>query len=418
MKDCYEVLGTSIKTVYSIEICKNEAERNSYIEQCYKRRKKILEAEKDYMIKKQEPLEEIDNRIKGTKEAYEQIKNEPLREKYNKTIAEKVKAEEWIATIGNTGSRFRKLKSKQEKLKEKIEETEEEKTLQRNKYNEFREKYQQEKGQRTAYGNLNLHPKTLERITEQEADKKVEHAKETLVNIAQREFEKENRVIEKADIALKINTIKKSYEEVATLAKRREYKEQMVKERRQQIKDKYCHTKEYAPNLIRTSQEKEESIQNKKVIRKPELSRVIPFSDNENRNLRIRKTAVIGFLDSASSTVRRVQEYEVKRLIEGEERTDIVYTDISVIELHFGQDLKGFDKDYYDCVVNQLFSEEMIEASKYNEGYIGGIKKDEKGQYRTTLGDDTLSIKEQKMLTAIMIQKKKEKEKEEERGER
>ena len=121
MKDCYEILGTSIKSVYSIEVCKSEAERNGYIEQCYKRRKMILKAELDYMIKKQEPFEEINNRIKECEEAYGQIKTEELREKYNETIVEKIKAEEWIATIGNTGSGFRKLKSKQEKLKEKIE---------------------------------------------------------------------------------------------------------------------------------------------------------------------------------------------------------------------------------------------------------------------------------------------------------
>ncbi len=416
MKDCYEILGTSIKTVYSMEICKDEAERNSYIEQCYKRRKKILEAKKDYMIEKKESLEGIERKIKGCKEAYEHIKNEPLREKYNKTIAEKVKAEEWIATIGNTGSGFRKLKSRHEEVKEKMKKTEEEKNLQRNKYNEFREKYQQEKGERTAYGNLNLHPETLERMTEQAADKKVKNAKEILVNLAQEEFEKEKNIPEKTEIALKINTIKKSYEEVATATKREEYKQQLTKEKVQRIKNKYCHTEEYNPDLIRTSQGKEDSIQNKKTVRKPEISRIIDFNDKENRNLRIRKKAVIGFLDAAASKIQKVYEYEVKRIIDGVEKVDIVYTDISMVELHFGQDAKNFDKEYYDSVINKLFSEEMIEASKYNEGYIGGIKKDEEGQYHTTLGDDKLSIKEQKMLTAVIIQKQKEKE--EERGER
>lgn len=416
MKDCYEILGTSIKSVYSIEVCKNEAERNSYIEQCYKGRKKILEAEKDYLIRKQEPLEEINRRIKECKEVYEQIKTEELREKYNKTIEEKAKAQEWIATIGNTGSGFRKLKSRHEKVKEKIEQTKEEKVVQRNKYNEFREKYQQEKNERTAYGNLNFVPETLERLTEQEADKKTKNAEETLINLAQKEFEEESSITEKAEIALKINTIKKSYEEVATKAKREEYKEHLAKEKKQKFKEKYDHTKEYNLNLIRTSQGKEDSLSNKKIVKMPEPSRVINFTDKEGRNVRIRKTAVIGFLDNTSKEIHKVYEYEVKRQIREEVKTDTVYTDVSVVTLDFEQDLVNFNKEYYNCVVNKLFTEEMIEASKYNEGYIGGIEKDKEGKYHTTLGNDRLSIKEQKMLTAIMIQKQKEKE--EERGER
>ena len=113
-----------------------------------------------------------------------------------------------------------------------------------------------------------------------------------------------------------------------------------------------------------------------------------------------------------------IDEYEIRRIIEGEERVDIVYTHLSLPSLKIQEETgKPINDDYYDCVVNKLLSEEMIKGSKYNSGYIGQIEQDKKGNYYTTLDKGKLNAREQEMLSAVMMMQQREVNMTEERGE-
>ena len=69
---------------------------------------------------------------------------------------------------------------------------------------------------------------------------------------------------------------------------------------------------------------------------------------------------------------------------------------------------KPDNPEYYDCVVNELLSEDSIEGSKYNGGYIGNVERAKDGKYTSTLDRKELNAEEQEMLTAVMLLKDRE----------
>ena len=88
------------------------------------------------------------------------------------------------------------------------------------------------------------------------------------------------------------------------------------------------------------------------------------------------------------------------------DKVDKIYTILDVPKLGFNKKTgKLVNSQYYDCVVNKLLSEETIEGSKYNGGYIGLVEKKQNG-YDITI-DKKLSEEEQENLTAIMIIKER-----------
>jgi len=176
----------------------------------------------------------------------------------------------------------------------------------------------------------------------------------------------------------------------------------------------YDHKDEYNPNLIRNKNKEDDSLLDKAVIKREEKEKQHFCQDRKNRNLKIRIIAYIGYQNVETAEPNWVYEYEVERTIDEEKIIDIVRSSTFIGEVIFG---KRERPEQYHFVVNKLFSEEVIkQAVKYNEGFIGGIEKNKDGKYCLTIEQDKLPLKEQEMLTAIMIQKQKEKE--EERGER
>ena len=149
-----------------------------------------------------------------------------------------------------------------------------------------------------------------------------------------------------------------------------------------------------------------------------EPSKEYPCADKENRQLRIKRTSRINFQNWTGMGELYIDEYEIRRIIDGEERVDIVYTHLSLPSLKIQEETgKPIDVAYYNCVVNELLSEEMIKGSKYNSGYIGQIEQDKEGNCYTTLDKGKLNAREQEMLSAVMMMKQREANMTEERGE-
>ena len=103
-----------------------------------------------------------------------------------------------------------------------------------------------------------------------------------------------------------------------------------------------------------------------------------------------------------------IDAYRITRTVDGEKKWDVRYTNLNMIDLSRNPKTgKIENKDYYDFVANIFLSEDSIEGTKYNGGYLGEVIKDKDGKYFHDLND----INE---LSAVMklntIQKEKDRE--------
>ena len=99
--------------------------------------------------------------------------------------------------------------------------------------------------------------------------------------------------------------------------------------------------------------------------------------------------------------------YRITRTVNGEKKWDVRYTNLNMGDLSRNPKTGELqNKEYYDFVANVFLSEDSIEGTKYNEGYLGEALKDKDGNYFHDLRD----IDE---LSAVMKfdELKKEKEK-------
>ena len=267
---------------------------------------------------------------------------------------------------------------------------------------------------KTPYALLNILEKSLQHRTDEQNDKIIKERADQLLKFYEKQLESSNNFKEKLKIGTEILEIKNAYETIKTADKRKEYaKQQEEKEEEQQkaknIKEKYSHISEYKPYLINDRKNtSDKSLQNKMVERQEKLSEECPFIDKDNRQLRIRQTGRINFENCTSVNKLFINEYEVKREINGEEKIDIVYINLDFRDLKKSLTVDKetgelINPDYYNCIANELLAEETIEGSKYNGGYIGGIEKDKNGKYHITLENKELSPMEQEQMTAVII---------------
>lgn len=221
----------------------------------------------------------------------------------------------------------------------------------------------------------------------------------------------------KQEIETLILKAKEFYELIATAEKREIYdkeldeKEAVVNKNlhRKEIEAKYSKNKQYDKNLIKTI-EQGKFLGEKLVVRKEtkKSGYIILPKSQEGYNILIRRTAEIAF-KNATNINSYVNEYEIIKEMEGEDKVDTIYTMLSLPELGIDEETgKPVNPRYYECVVNKLLAEDTIEGSKYNGGYIGMIEKTEDGDYDITLDKGELNQTEQENLTAIMIMKERE----------
>lgn len=284
----------------------------------------------------------------------------------------------------------------------------------------------------TAYKFFNISERKLKTHSDSENDAFIKEEFNKKMTDYQLAAKEENISYErKQKIETLISKAKEFYERIATAEKREIYNKELDEKEaevnknihRKEIEVKYSKNKQYDKNLIKTI-EQGKFLGEKLVVRKEtkKSGYIILPKSQEGYNILIRRTAEIAF-KNATNINSYVNEYEIIKEMEGEDKVDTIYTMLSLPELGIDEETgKPVNPRYYECVVNKLLAEDTIEGSKYNGGYIGMIEKTEDGDYDITLDKEKLNQIEQENLTAVMILKEREensnkKEKEEKEGE-
>lgn len=249
------------------------------------------------------------------------------------------------------------------------------------------------------YEMLNTSQKDLDERPPETHDKYLKRKKDELVRYYSRLLEMAESFNEREKRKTQIAEVEEAYEKVSTAEKRAQYSAKIRAEKRaKEIREKYSHMSECRLDIILDKENVEpkpfeNNFENKCVRRIPKKRpEEIYLEDDEDRNLIIRNTATIEFESSFKVKQMYIGEYEVTRTIHGEEVTDKIYTNLQLNQLDFDDNTgKPLNERYYRCVANELLSEDMIEGSKYNYGYIGSIiLNDENKEYETTLGREKL----------------------------
>ena len=368
MKDCYEIIGAAREAIewsFTKKQRRTYDEQDEFVKSKYNRTIKILEFGKK-MNTNPKKRELIEKQIYEVKNAYRKIKTPILREIYNQELDELKKKERGERLVNKNA--YEILNTTRDALKMRVEERNDE--LLKSKKDELIKRY-------------------LEMITWT------------------------TTFSEKQKIDLKINQIKESYNLVKTADRRKIYNEKLdleeearrIRLRKEEIRRKYSHEEEKDPSLIYTNKNSVKAI--KKI--KNKASQIYFLIDKQGREIILKRTAEIIYRNSTQVYDGYVNEYELERNVNGVEKIDKVYTNILLRELSFDEETgKPENPEYYDCVVNELLSEDSIEGSKYNGGYIGNIERTKDGKYTITLDKKELNAEEQEMLTAVMLLKDRE----------
>lgn len=383
MDNFYKMIGTSeIAVDYDINRNKRtNKEKLEFIKEKYESQIRMIRNRKDIARynNDQQKLEELNSQMEAISFAYEQLKASILEQEYG----------------------------------HKSDETKQQDNITRG----FMKK--------TPFEVLNLLEESIQFRTDDENDKIIKGRVEQLLIYYEQQLESSNDFKKKLKIRTKILEIENAYEMIKTSDRRKEYanqekKDQEEKQKAKNIEEKYSHVSEYKADFVNNKENaKDKSIKDKIIERQEKLSEECVFIDKDDRELRIRQTGRINFQNWTSVNNVFINEYEIKREINGEEKKDTVYINLDIQDFEMNLEInkktgKLVDPDYYDCIANELLAEEAIEGSKYNGGFLGGIRRDKNGQYHITLADETLSHMEQEQMTAVMIMKEIEKKEKEE----
>lgn len=368
MKDCYEIIGVA-REDFEWSSTKKQwhtyDEQDEFVKSKYNYTMKILEFGKKMNINpKKRKL--IEKQIYEVENAYRKIKTPILREIYNQELDELKRKERGEGLVN-----------------------------------------------KNAYEILNTTRDALEVRVEEQNDELLKSKKDELIKRYLEMITSTTTFSEKQKINLKINQIKESYNLIKTADRRKRYNEKLdleaearrIRLRKEEIRSKYSHEKEMEPSLIYTNKNSAKAI--KKIENK--ASSIYFLMDKQGREIILKRTAEIIYRNSTQVYEGYVDEYELKRNINGVEKIDKVYTNILLRELSFNKETgKPENPEYYDCVVNELLSEDIIEGAKYNGGYIGNIERTKDEKYTITLDRKELNAEEQEMLTAVMLLKDRE----------
>lgn len=421
-KNYYEVLGIDKSLIdyvlhekkengeYESKL-RSEESKNQKIREAYETRRQelfsrheenILKIHKEYelklgmiergidnntdLLKKGKLIEEKEKTQKELK-----MKEEKITEEFNIKLAEIIEAYEMLKTEG-----ARSLYDEQ--LREiELEKNKERKFLNETAYTFFG----------ISEKEINLRGETKNNKLIYEAyDKKIEKYNELLndKNLNEDQKNKIRKLIIKA---------KQYYKLISTKETREKYKMELdLKEEIEQrnlreklLKEKYSKIEQLDLDMIGTVTNGKNK--GKKLVAKTKTKEPQVINLNDSRKIKISKIGEIIFKNNAL-LCSSVNEYLISRIINGKEKTDKIYTNLSL------PSLSEDNLDYYNCVVNEMLSEDIIEAvTKYNGGYIGMIEKDkENGGYKATIKDKRLNTEEQENFAAVMINLKNEKNKE------
>ena len=391
-RNAYEIVGTN---KIAIDRIKDEQEKNRFIKEkameTIKRISRKIEIEKQKLeatsslsekILINRKIEKAEKEIEDIQKAYEKIYDKEHRGKYNAFLDIVDKSKETIL-YGNA--------SKNQEYGEKnlLDEVPDE------VLEEIKNKIRKNKPKKeTAYEILKISKGRCDDRTKksENIDNLLLQQKEGLIELAKVEYEKKVNVDKKNEFAaeqklkLDMRIIEGAYREIATKAKREIYNQKLAEiERKEQdaIKDeifkiKYDRSGNYEPSSIVTLKYEDFTKDNDK----SKLPAIIISREN-GQEILIQKVGRIGYEDSFG-VKDEIGEYEITRIIKGEETTDKVYIPgLNILELGVDEKTGVFQNEaYYKFIANEMLSEEAIrECSKYNNGYLGEPLKDNNGNY-------------------------------------
>ena len=223
-----------------------------------------------------------------------------------------------------------------------------------------------------------------------------------------------------------IERVESAYAKVATKELRKAYNvelkklEDQVNERIRQsdLRKTYKISQYYNPSSIQQVGYKSLEITEKERIKqekekKRNLSVVLVREDGTA--VMVERIGMLGYKTSNKVT-GMLDAYRITRTVNGEKKWDVRYTNLNMGDLSRNPKTGELqNKDYHDFIANVFLSEDSIEGTKYNEGYLGEALKNKDGDYF----HDLKNVEE---LSAVMkfyeIEKKNEKkEKESKKGE-
>lgn len=391
-RNAYEIVGTN---KVAIDRIKDELEKDDFIkEKAMETIKKIsrkIEIEKQKLeatsslsekILINRKIEKAEKEIEDIQKAYEKIYDKEHRGKYNAFLD--------IVDKSKGTMRYRNSSKSQENEEKNLLDEVPDEVLEEIK-NRIRRNRPKKKN---AYEILKTSQNKCDDKTKksENIDQFLLQRKEGLIEFAKVEYEKKVNVDKKNEFAaeqklkLDMRIIEGAYKEIATKEKREIYNQKLAEiERKEQkaiedeiFKMKYDRSEKYEPTSIVTLKYQDFAKENDK----SKLPGVIISRENGQEML-IQKVGRIGYEDSFG-VKDEIGEYEITRIIKGEEKTDKVYIPgLNILELGVDEKTGVFQNEaYYKFIANEMLSEEAIrECSKYNNGYLGEPLKDNNGNY-------------------------------------
>lgn len=340
-KDLYKIIGTSRRAVeITIEgKARSEKEQNLFIKEKVEHTIKLLEIKKNSPMRSEEERRRIEKQIEEVKHAYNKLRTIDLRNTYNAILDSQVA-----------------------ELKPKL-------PLQRDAYK------------------ILLTSRVVcsdSGRKDIDIDNMLWEQKEKLIHFAQRGMAGAN-FSKKQKIELEIRDIEEAYEQIKDRESREKYNMRLdkIKEKRmreiqeEQEKRKYDCSMKYDESILDKNAPPCHKTHTKNVF----------FHELQDKNgevIRIAETGRINYTNFTSVYKANVDEYLVRRMINGEEKQDYIYGNISMFDLSIDKHTgKPINPEYYDLIVNEVLSRESIRACvKYNHGYIGEIEKTKQGYER------------------------------------
>ena len=391
-RNAYEIVGTN---KVAIDRIKDELEKDDFIKEkaleTIKRISRKIEIEKQKLeatsslsekILINREIEKSEKEIENIQKAYERIFDKEHREKYNAFLEIVDKSKETMLYRNSS-------KSQENEEKNLLDEVPDEVLVEiKNRIGKNKPK------KKNAYEILKISKGRCDDRTRksENIDEFLLQRKEGLIEFAKVEYEKKvnadkkNEFAAKQKLKLEVRTIEGAYREIATKEKRAIYNQKLAEiERKEQkaiedeiFKIKYDRSGNYEPSSIVTLKYQDFTKENDR----SKLPAIIISREN-GQEILIQKVGRIGYEDSFG-VKDEIGEYEITRIIKGEETTDKVYiSGLNILELGVDEKTGVFQNEaYYKFIANEMLSEEAIrECSKYNNGYLGEPLKDNNGNY-------------------------------------